>query len=193
MFNLIQGIGIVILIILFMIILLILNTRNNESTLLSGFWRANAEFCKEAQIDIFLIYIGDSSLFSNTYPGYILVKNDQGIIINDPIKINFSSDMDFSPSLCDCRNYIIKIDWEDNEEGYEFFPSEQEVFYYPKIGKLVFSAHDQVFAILYKDNSISDINNVLPDNVIGDSDNGSDSIVINNSENNTQQNNVQIK
>jgi hypothetical protein len=101
------------------------------------------------------------SLFTHTRSGYILIENDNGIIINNPVKFTLSGGRSINPTLCSQREYDVTIDWLDSD-GYDFFPSMQILHYYPKSGKLVFSDIDQVYAILYKDNVISDISDSMP-------------------------------
>jgi hypothetical protein len=152
----IQTIGVVILIFLFLFVVVVFNTRSTENNLLTGFWKGSDDFTKQAGIDLFLVYIGGGSTMSCVRPGYILIKNNEGLIINNPVEFTFSCGKSINPRMCSCREYIINIDWL-GEDSYDFFPSEQELYYYPCNGKLVFSSEDQIHAILYKDNNISDI------------------------------------
>jgi hypothetical protein len=42
------------------------------------------------------------------------------------------------------------------EDDFDFFPYKQELYYYPSVGKLIFSTEDKIYAVLYKDNFLSD-------------------------------------
>jgi hypothetical protein len=156
-----QVVGIVILILLFLFILLVVNTRLTESHLLNGFWKGSGDFTQQAGVDLFVIYIGEGSILSNVRPGYILIKNDEGLIINNPVEFSFSAGGSLSPNICECREYSVTIDWL-GEEGYKFFPTQQNVHYYPRHGKIVFSLNDEVYAILYKDCNMSDTEGTMP-------------------------------
>ena len=157
-----QAIGIVVLVLLFMVVVLVLNTRSNENSLMTGFWKADADFNEQAGVELFLIYMGESSTLSNKRPGYILVKNSDGLIINNPVEFQLSGGKSINPKLSACREYNVYIDWLEEAE-YSFFPSDQDLHYYPESGKMVFSADDQVYAVLYKDNVVSDIMRKMPD------------------------------
>lgn len=156
--------GIIVLILLVVFTLLVLNSRSVESCLIQGFWKGAPSFMQEAELDLFLIYFGENSTLSSKRQGYILMKNDNGLIINNPVEFSFSSGGSITPGICSCREYIVTIDWL-GEEAPDFFPEEQELYYYPEHGKLVFSVDDTVFGVLYKDNIISDIDNNMPDSV----------------------------
>ena len=132
---------------------------------MKGFWKGDADFNDQAGVELFLIYMGESSALSSSRPGYILIKNSDGIIINNAVEFKLSGGKSINPGLSSCREYAVTIDWL-GEEDYSFFPSEQEMYYYPENGKIVFFADDQVHAILYKDNSISDITRKMPDSLL---------------------------
>ena len=165
-----QGLGIIIIVLSFIYIILVLNTRNTESTLLTGFWRASSEFCQNADLDLFLVYLGEcNSKISHVRPGYIIVKNADGLIINDPVEITLTGGLSPNPTISAGRSFNMSIDWLDENTDYSsFFPSEQSLNYYPDCGKLVLSDDTKVYAVLYKDHAISDITRVMPDHVLED-------------------------
>lgn len=165
--NITTALGITLLILLFSVVLFIFNTRSVETSLITGFWKADADFCQESAVQLFLIYFGEAEYFSNSRAGYILVCNSSGDIINNPIRMHFAGGSSLNPSLSKSREYHITIDWLD-EEGYEdFFPSKQLLTYYPSCGKIVLSQGKKVYSVLYKDHSISDINRVMPIDSVG--------------------------
>jgi hypothetical protein len=166
MINLITAFGIVILILLFTLVVLVYNSRSTENALINGFWKADPEFCQEAGLDLFLVYFGEGSYLNNKRPGYIVVKNEEGLIINNPVNFHMSGGYSIKPGISSCREYTLNIDWLD-EPGYEdFFPSEQLLTYYPDCGKVVLSLDDQVYAVLYKDYIISDTNRRMPEETL---------------------------
>ena len=97
-------------------------------------------------------------------PGYILMVNKEGILINNPVKFCLSAGGSINPGMCSCREYSVHIDWLGEEEP-DFFPSEQELYYYPETGKIVFTSDDQVMGVLYKDYITGDIRDTMPDSL----------------------------
>ena len=144
-----------------MYLTVVLNTRASEDVMMSGIWTGSVEFLKDEDLDLFILCIHKGDITSNKRTGYILAKNFTGVIINNPIEIKFTAGKSINPMLCQCREFDISIDWL-GENGYDFFPSEQGLFYYPECGKLVFARDDKVFAVLYKDFAMSDLNEEMP-------------------------------
>jgi len=161
------AISISVIIILF--IILICHTRRIETNLLTGFWKADEDFCQEAELELFLVYIGEPSLIFNKRKGYILVKNAEGLIINNPVEFSLSGGLSANPSMAHERCYTLYIDWL-GEDGYYFFPSEQQLYYYPQHGKLVMSADDNATAVLFKDYQLSAeaYDDCMPDTLVDD-------------------------
>jgi len=125
----------------------------------NGFWKASNEFCGESDLDLFLLYINGESSTNKNIKGYILVKNSEGVIMNDPVYIRYKK----SQSTSDYTEYDINIKFIDNKEGYDFFPSTQKLQYYKNNGKMVFISDDEITAIVYKDYVMSDIGSVQSD------------------------------
>lgn len=148
--------GVIILIMLF--ITITLNSRIVENSLFTGFWKGDTEFCAQSETDVFLVYLGQPSLFSFSIPGYILVKNADGLIMNNPFTLHISGGYSIKPGTCNDKIYNVEFEWDDSNIDFDFFPSKQEMCYYPLYGKLVLYKEDQVYAILYKDNQLSSIN-----------------------------------
>ena len=131
--------------------------RTYEDSALSGFWKASPDFCDSAELVQFLLYISDSQ-----DTGYILVQNDSGTIINTPVELSISAALCVTPYHAEERVYDINIKWSDNEK-YDFFPSTQTMYYYPRHNKLMFTVGDECYAVLYKDSNTSEI--ITVDNV----------------------------
>ncbi len=134
------------------LIILIINNRIIENKLLTGFWKGDPEFCDKSETDLFLLYLGSPSIFSMN--GYILVKNSEGLIMNDPFSLSLSG-LSLLPWMSNERNYNVTFKWLDNNQEFDFFPSKQSMCYYPLHGKLVLYKNDQVYAILFKDTHLS--------------------------------------
>ena len=71
-------------IIITLIIIAIFYLRSIENALMKGFWKADIDFCETADLDMFILYIGESDYYNTN--GYLLAKNKAGIILNNPIK-----------------------------------------------------------------------------------------------------------
>lgn len=144
------------LIIIFVLVLLSFSARSAENKLLKGFWRADAEFCDKAELEMFVLYLGDNIGYVNhCRNGYILAANEQGIILNSPIQMKLSGGTTMSLGLASCKDYAAVIDWQGNEPDAATFPSELRVAYYPNHGKLLLYQGDQVLASLWKDCQMS--------------------------------------
>jgi hypothetical protein len=159
-----QTLGIIIIILLFLFTIQVFNTRAIESCLITGFWKGSPQFIADSGLQIFMIRIGEGSVLSGNRPGYILMVNKEGILINSPVEFCMSAGGSLRPGICPCREYSVTIDWLDNEEP-EFFPSEQDIYYYPEAGKLVFTSDDNIMGVFYKDFIISDIKDSMPDDI----------------------------
>lgn len=152
--------------VIFSLVLLIFTSRTMEDKLLKGFWRADPDFCKIAQLEMFVLYLGDNSNYlGHTRNGYLLSANEHGIILNNPITASFSTTFNLLPGFATCKKYNLSIDWQENEPNNNAFPTDVQVAYYPKHGKLVMYDDDTVYAILWRDSQMSAMDtdeNLLP-------------------------------
>ncbi len=144
-------------VIIFMFVLITFTSRVAEDNLLKGFWRADADFCDRAELEMFVLYLGDNVGYINhCRNGYILAANQQGIILNNPIKLTLSGNVNILPGMARSKNYNAYIDWQESPpEDPETFPSEFSATYYPRHGKLVLYRDDEVLASLWKDCQMS--------------------------------------
>lgn len=151
-----QNISIAIACLLF----LYLYSRYIEHSLLRGFWCADADFCARADLQKFVLYIGDQK--SGGRAGYMLVANAAGIIVNNPICISTTA-MTLNPFVNDSVNYSVSISWFEDAAGKvkadhdeEAFPSRCSATFCPKLGKLTLYTKDTTHVILYKEASALD-------------------------------------
>lgn len=158
----ITTVAVVILILLFLFTLQVFNIRSTEACLLTGFWKGSPTFLRDAGLQMFMIRIGEGRSLHGERLGYILMMNADGILINSPVKFNLSAGGSLKPSMCSCREYLVEIDWMDDEEP-DFFPSSQDLYYYPEAGKLVFVDDDSVMGVFYKDYITGDIRDDMPE------------------------------
>jgi hypothetical protein len=156
--------------VLLILMIVVYISRKLENILLSGFWSANASFCQDADLQWFVMYLGDDTGYiRHIRNGYICAANDEGIIINNPVTIKFGPSMTFRPGMSQCKIYNISIEWDTEDLDIEdVFPSELQLAYYPKYGKIVMYKDDTVKAILWKDlqtTSVTTTEELIPKNI----------------------------
>lgn len=156
---------IVILLIIILYITYKICKKKYDEDNLNGFWKADPIFCEEAGLHSFIVRIDDGD-------GYILAFNSDGVIINNAIRLDLSEGIINKLGLGDNsdeeRRYDAAVDWLG--ETCECLPGEMTFYYYPQCGKLVFAnpnaeandAENKIYAVLYKDYSMSDIVRKLP-------------------------------
>lgn len=146
-------------------IFLVMYTRRLETGMLVGIWSACPDFCEESELDMFTVKIGAQRPEdpSNCYPGYLLAKNQDELIINSPVNFIITGGWAFGLGLRE-RNYDVKIEWV-LDGGCDYFPSSQTLRFYPAAGRLVFiepasedgPETDQINLIAYRDACASSI------------------------------------
>lgn len=163
--NLIIYLGISIFVLIFVYFILVIRIRNLETMLLNGFWKGDDDFCSQSETDLFLVKLNTQGIFSSTLNGYILVKNQEGIIMNNPFDLSLSGGYTFDTGMTE-KTYNVTFDWL-GEESYDFFPSKQKMYYSAETGKIIFYDDNQIYAILYKDNELSNAtrSNSLPKDI----------------------------
>jgi len=142
-------IGLVIILVITLVFHLFISYRNKIN--INGFWVATDEFCQEADLDKFIMYFDEKSITRNKIKGYILVKNNEGIIINTNVDIKYKQLRKDKEKT----TYSIDIIWKDGQE-YDFFPKKQTMLKY-KNNKLVLLDKDEITTIVYYDSVMSDV------------------------------------
>lgn len=144
------------IVVILVILLLYYYSRSIEDDMLTGFWCADPSFCQVAELEMFVLYLGDNISY-NIRPGYLLAANSSGIILNNPINLHLSKSVSM-PYINKEVLYDANIDWLDTPlEDESTFPSELQMAYYPKAGKLVLYDGDEIVASLWKDNQMSSL------------------------------------
>lgn len=166
MSDITSSILIVLIIITLTMGVLIGQNRMVETKLMNGLWRASSDFCATSQLLAFMMNLGDYDIVDSRRPGFLLMVNEEGILLNHPVDIYFSRNVHLNPTLCNQKIYEITIDWLGEEEP-DFFPSKQTLTYYPAHGKIVLSVDDQVNAVLYKDHESDANKRQMPEFVSG--------------------------
>jgi hypothetical protein len=118
---------------------------------LCGFWKADNSFCEDADLELMILYFGDDDIL-NKRGGYIMIKNSEGFLINNPVEFNLPLITNPFADKVECD---LQIDWL-GESDYPFFPQSQKMIYYPKKGKIILKDKNQIYAILFKDNVMGD-------------------------------------
>src|SRR6185369_706032 len=122
--------------------------------LLNGFYEADPDFCDEAGIDMFYLYLNNDATIWGDRSCYILASIDDEIIINEPTTAHITSQLtwsNFSSNLTTPKYFNVKFDIDDSD----IFPSEQKIRFYPSIGKIVLYTGDTITAVLYKNGANS--------------------------------------
>jgi len=140
------------LIILIIIIYLCIEWQISQSTKLFiyGWYGADPVYCEQANLDSMILFLNDDGC------GYILIKaNDDSILLNDSFSYLLTEKYP-TLSLASPKKYTIifkGIDYQD------FFPSTQTLEFLPITQriKLYNEATETTHAILYKNNTVSDI------------------------------------
>jgi hypothetical protein len=140
--------------VLIIVIIFFLYSRYLESNILTGFWRADAEFCNNAELDMFILYFGSPNLLLNRN-GYLFATNCNGIILNNPVNFKISGGFTLNPFICKEKKYSVCIDWNDLTPEEEAFPSNFSMSYFPNNSKLVLYKDDTVLVVLWKDPQMS--------------------------------------
>ncbi len=152
---------------IFLVCLIIFNSYRNAD-LLRGFWCADSEFCAKSELDMFILYLNDSTNIGHKRAGYLMAANKHGVILNNNIIIDIDKTNIVTNCLSNCITYNINIDWQDNPPNdINAFPSKCQATYWPSHGKLVFYVNDEIIAILWKDNYLTSLESItlLPDDI----------------------------
>ena len=127
---------------------------------LQGFWETDKSFNEESGIKFCSMYIGKPTL-SNicktpTYPAYVLMlEDDSTILINEPIRIKISPAF-FANG--DERTINMTLSMES-----DLWASDMTARYYPITEKLVLSDNDTIYAVLFKNSVLSEMERISAD------------------------------
>jgi hypothetical protein len=155
MYNIITIAVVIILVILYITVLYTI--RHYENTLLTGAWSGSVDFCTESNLrKLFLYIFANDGMFSHSREAYLIMESDNNVLIDQLVRINFSSNFTLYPSIEKERKYFVDIDYLDKEEP-EFLPNDLTLYYYPHVGKLIFANDDTSYMTLYKDCAASDL------------------------------------
>jgi hypothetical protein len=154
----IYGIIIILFFSILIYICIVRQTTYMVKQLLDGFYVADSIFCEESNLDMLCLYLDNGD-------GYIFIKGNSGdIILNTPIKYKLIRQTHITAQLN--SGYIYTIIFEgltDNNSELEFFPKKQILEFIPTTQriKLYDDATDTIYGILYKNNSATDMKELL--------------------------------
>lgn len=152
--TVIAGIIIVILLIFVANAAIIWCINNTVKTLFDGFYSADPVFCEESGLEMMVLYFDHGD-------GYLMIKTVQDVILlNTTFQYKLVSQSGMSRSIEDRQIYQIIF---KNIEEQEFFPTTQMLEFMPATQRIkLYSREDQsIYGILYKNNAITDIKQLL--------------------------------
>lgn len=122
-----------------------------------GWYGADPVFCERASLDSIILYLDKDN------HGYILMKgSDQSIILNDSFTYKLKEHPVMFDNISKEKTYTIDFGSLDYQE---FFPSLQILEFTPLTQRirLYSSDTDLTHAVLYKNNTVSDVMNLIDD------------------------------
>ncbi len=133
------------------------NTTTFAYTVLPGFYHADADFCKGADLKRMYMYIGQpTSALSCDYPCYLVIQALHGVVLNQKVTANIFEKWDnlsnWNPCLGkNCKYYDISF----TDIQLDEFPSKMDMRYDPLTGSIRLFQGEKLYARLYKDNLAS--------------------------------------
>lgn len=159
--NLIAVIVILVLYILYSNYSISCKEHSTMNKMVNGFYEADTSFCEESGLDMFCLYLDEDVDYYGDRACYILAKQDNEIIINEPIIANIR----YEPKLFDydiSSPKYFNIEFKDLSDDFEEdFPKNQKIRFYPTIGKIVLFYEDTITAVLYKNPVNTELKSIL--------------------------------
>lgn len=157
MYNLLLNSIIVVLIILVVFLVSLKNTTTFSYSTMPGFYHADEDFCKDADLKCMYLYIGKPiSSVKYDYPCYITIHANHGVVANQSFNANifeqWTKPDNWIPFVGKNNKYYTVNFTDLNIEG---FPSEMSMTYDPQQGVIRLFDGDKLYARLYKDNLAS--------------------------------------
>jgi len=125
--------------------------------LIEGLWIGSPDFCSDAGLDSFILYIGEGS--GSTHTCYILIQRNDKIFLNEPTELTIYWDW------ISLQNWSIHLNHGSLKHGtVKFnipkitgFPNTQQISIYPTLGKMVLSDRDNIYACLYRSPELTEV------------------------------------
>jgi hypothetical protein len=130
------------------------NTSNYEDYLY-GLWVGDDNFCEEADIQSILVFIGEpeSCLSGMERNGYVIIQYDDNDVYNQGFTMNYSRDW-AGPGV---PKYTICADIDFDEEQMWTEDGRVKITTDMKTGVMRIHYDGQLYAKLYKDNTVSNV------------------------------------
>lgn len=139
-------------VIIILIIIIVYFVFSTKCKLTKGFWVASEDYCAEAKLKFWLMYIGDSSGFCK-FDGYLLAANDNGVIMNSPVNIEISVNL---ASVVAGDVVCGDVKFVANDSSDELCIPDELQFKADLVnGRIVMSSNEIVYCDLYKDAELS--------------------------------------
>lgn len=110
--------------------------------LLNGFWRAPKTFLIESGTELISLYIDN-----NLCDGWIIIKKEDGFILNDPITMELKEIPVFNKGDKRIVKYDVHLKGIESSD----FPCDQSILYYPDCNKIILYNKNRIYAVMYKD------------------------------------------
>jgi hypothetical protein len=145
-----------------LILLWIITVYNNfrvSNNIMTGFWEADKSFLTESGLESLTIYFGKNKGLLGARDGYILIKKDSDVIINEPVVIKISKKYNSTHNYKTCMgcDTYKEFDIQFKDIKSENFPEKQSMKIYPTTGKIILYIKDTVYAVLYKNSVLSEL------------------------------------
>ena len=130
------------------------HTNNSINLLFDGFYCADPVFCEEGNLESMIFYFDNGD-------GYIMIKGADGtVLLNDVVQYTLISQSHLNTSISKPHIYKIifkGIDYQD------FFPTTQLLEFIPLTQRIKLYDDDEkkIHAILYKNNAVTDVKQLL--------------------------------
>lgn len=146
------------LIILLIIVSLALTWQNNRAVnmLFDGFYSGDPVFCEDGNLEMMIMYFDKGD-------GYIMIQGADGtILLNDAIHYTLKNKSGSAMSLSKPKLYEITFTGIDYQS---FFPTKQMLEFVPTTQRIKMFDNEEkkIHAVLYKNNSVSDVKALLPE------------------------------
>jgi len=156
------GYGIVIVCMLILLAITVMFVQNNIfNNILKGYWKSDANFLKKNNISLFEMAIGPYQ--SSSCSVYMIMKdNNNGVILNETNEITMVSKI-FNPFSRQRKynilfNHNVGNNNESNDISFDdIMPLKLNMIFDPIAGFLTLYDGDTVYAEMYRDNELSDI------------------------------------
>jgi hypothetical protein len=147
----------VFVVILIIVFWFVVNTRCASAmndNLISGFWKADADFLDDADLSSFVLYFAPPD-WSGNRACYILAEKGDELVINEPCSVKLSETWAFGNWSMGLNTKSYTILFSDLET--DDFPKKQNMVFNPNSGKIVLSKADTIYGVFFKDAYLTDM------------------------------------